>query len=147
MIFTHHSLPRPQHRALRFVFIFLSWRRKSKEDCIYKRECKSKSITIPVRLMAYFAFLFLLPFCLWTNLRSWNEPREVSITGKERVCIKTWPYSWGLFVKHPPLLRLIFTWSWSPTWSQNLSETCRNIHPVFTFPTRQHNECTTQKSL
>lgn len=62
MIFTHHSLPRPQHRALRFVFIFLSWRRKSKEDCIYKRECKSKSITIPVRLMACFAFLFLLPF-------------------------------------------------------------------------------------
>lgn len=52
-------------------------------------EHKSKNITIPVRLMAYFAFLcggfFFQLFCLWTNLRSWNEPQNVSIARKGKV--------------------------------------------------------------
>lgn len=60
--FILHSLPPPQCSILRLVFIFLSRSRKSKEDCIYKREHKSKNITIPVRMTAHFASLCVLFF-------------------------------------------------------------------------------------
>lgn len=47
------------------LFIFLSQNsKKSKEDCIYKRERKSKNIAIPVRMMAYFAFSLWASFLL-----------------------------------------------------------------------------------
>lgn len=80
---------RQQYRMVRYLFIFLSQNsKKSKEDCIYKRERKSKNIAIPVRMMAYFAFslwasflLLLLPpppiiFCLWTILHNFKLAAE-----------------------------------------------------------------------
>lgn len=49
------------------VFIYIpvtKLKKKSKEDCIYKRERKSKNIAIPVRMMAYFAFSLWASFLL-----------------------------------------------------------------------------------
>lgn len=60
--FILHSLPPSQCSIPRLAFIFLSRSRKSKEDCIYKREHKSKNITIPVRMTAHFASLCALFF-------------------------------------------------------------------------------------
>jgi len=64
-----HCLPPPQCSILRLVFVFLSRSGKSKENCIYKREHKSKNITIPARMTAHFAVLCVFFFqllSLWT---------------------------------------------------------------------------------
>lgn len=64
LIHTCSSPPPTVQNCEVFIYIPVTKLKKSKEDCIYKRDRKSKNIAIPVRMMAYFAFSLWASFLL-----------------------------------------------------------------------------------